>query len=190
MNEKLIKKSLDDMVFKHPEIEYSFRFNEPTLYSPKGLLLIDVFVDVDKMIPEFDSYDREYQYEIYEIPDNVYFAFSLIGVSNYDITFEYGNMDRLDQELSRLTNEFRNQLYNKYEIPRHVISDSDIGFYFYGSESENVYMRIEFWSNYYLEDDDGEDLVKISEVQELAEEIWKTSSLYSELELDMVYGEM
>jgi hypothetical protein len=41
-----------------------------------------------------------------------------------------------------------------------------------------------------LEDDDGEDLVEISEVQELAEEIWKTSSLYSELELDMVYGEM
>lgn len=190
MNEKLIKTTLDSLVFKHPDIEYSFRYTEPTIYSPKGLFYIDVFVDVDKMIPEFDSYDSEYQYEIYEILDNAYFAFSLIGVSNYDITFEYGNMDRLDQELSRLTHEFRNQLSNKYEIPRHVISDSDIGFYFYGGESENVYMRIEFWSSYYLEDDDGEDLVEVSEVQELAEEIWKTSSLYSELELDMVYGEM
>jgi hypothetical protein len=190
MNERVIKRTLDDVVFKNPEIEYTVTFREPSLYSPKGFINIDVFVDVDKMMPNFETYDEQYQYDLYEIPDNVYLAMSLVGGGNFNLTFDYGNMDKLDRELSRLTYEFRRQLSSKYDIPAHIISDSDIGFYFYGSESENVYMRIEFWSSYYLEDDNGDDLVDIPEVQELAEEIWKTSNLYDELELDMAYGEM
>lgn len=191
MKLEIIKKFLDDLAFKDSEIEYNVRIEGGTTYRKYNTIRIEVFVEVDKMISEFPRYDYKYVKNIYQLEDMISSALSFLSIPSdelqYWVTFEYVNMDEMDEEIRNLTSKLRTSLMNEFNINYELLFSNEIGFYFYGSESDNPYMKIEFSGDSLFDPDTDELLIDDEDVIDIAVDIYRKSKLYDELELEILY---
>lgn len=191
MKLEIIKRFLEDLAFKNTGIEYNVWLEGGSRYRNYDTIRIEVFVEVDKTIPEFPGYDYKYNNAIYRIEDLVSSALSFRGLPTdklqYWVTFEYIDMDEMDKELNNLTSELKTTLGEEFNISDELLSSNNIGFYFYGSESENPYMRIELDGEALFDPDTDELLIEDDDVIDIAADIYRKSRLYNELELDIFY---
>lgn len=191
MKLETIKRLLEDLAFKNTEVEYNVWLEESSGYRNYDTIIIEVFVEVDKTIPEFPGYDYKYNNTIYRTEDLVSSALYFRGLPTdelkYWVTFEYIDMDEMDEELNKLTSELRTTLSKEFNISDELLSSSNIGFYFYGSESDNAYMRIELDGEALFDPDTDELLIENNDVIDVAADIYRKSRLNGELELDIFY---
>lgn len=191
MKLEIIKKVLNDVVFKNTGIEYNVWVEGPLKYREYKIVRIDVFVEVDKMIPKFHSYNSNYTDSIYNIEKSIELSMSLIGLPSEDlqywVTFVYVNDDEMYKELDTLTKNVRDVIQNDLGIDYEILESNQIGFYYYGSESDNPYIKVEFGGDALLDPNTDVLLVDDEIIHNIVDDIYSESRLYGELELDVYY---
>ncbi len=143
----IIKKILDTSIFGPSDIEYSVKISEWNSkwsnYSDKKYVDITVYVDLEKFMTVGSSYNSSYESLIYDLEDTLDVIYGLLGLSDGQIhlNIEYINFNSLNKILDRMTNALRGYINHNYNVPLDDLTE--VRYYFYGSESENPYVRIE-----------------------------------------------
>ncbi len=155
----IIKKILDTSIFGPSDIEYSVKISEWNSkwsnYSDKKYVDITVYVDLEKFMTVGSSYNSSYESLIYDLEDTLDVIYGLLGLSDGQIhlNIEYINFNSLNKILDRMTNALRGYINHNYNVPLDDLTE--VRYYFYGSESENPYVRIEVDLYEFLSDLDG-----------------------------------
>ncbi len=143
----IIKKILDTSIFAPSDIEYSvnildwnFKY-QAEVY--KKYVNITIYVDLEKFMTVGSSYNSSYESSLYNLEDTLDVIYGLLGLSDGQIhlNIEYINFNSLNKILDRMTNELRDYINHKYNVPLEDLTE--IKYYFYGSESENPFVKIE-----------------------------------------------
>lgn len=143
----IIKKILDTSIFGPSDIEYSvnilewdFKYNAQPY---KKYVNITVYVDLEKFMTVGSSYSSNYESSMYNLEDTLDFMYGLLGLSDGQIhlNIEYINFNSLNKILDRMTNELRDYINHKYNVPLEDLTETR--YYFYGSESDNPFVKIE-----------------------------------------------
>lgn len=143
----IIKKILDTSIFDPSDIEYSvnildwnFKY-QAEVYEK--YVNITIYVDLEKFMTVGSSYNSSYESSLYNLEDTLDVIYGLLGLSDGQIhlNIEYINFNSLNKILDRMTNELRDYINHKYNVPLEDLTE--IKYYFYGSESENPFVKIE-----------------------------------------------
>ncbi len=155
----IIKKILDTSIFGPSDIEYSVKISEWSSkwnnYSDKKYVDITVYVDLEKFMPVGSSYNSSYESLIYELESTIDTIGGLLGLSDgqLQLNIEYINFNSINKIMDRMTNKLRGYINHNYNVPLDDLTE--VRYYFYGSESENPYVRIEVDLFEFLSDLDG-----------------------------------
>ena len=200
----IIKKILDTSIFGPSDIEYSvnilewnFKYSTPPY---KKYINITVYVDLEKFMTVGSSYSSSYESSLYNLEDTLDIIYGLLGLSDGQIhlNIEYINFNSLNKILDRMTNELRDYINHKYNVPLEDLTE--IKYYFYGSESDNPFVKIEvdlypFFDEFNVQGDGttdirGKTIDKIyvrEDVRDISEEIfYGEKSLSGGYDLDIV----
>lgn len=143
------------------------------------------------MIPKFSSYNSNYTDSIYNIGKSIELSMSLIGLPSEDlqywVSFDYVNDDEMYRELDTLTKNVRDVIQNDLGIDYEILESNQIGFYFYGSESDNPYIRVEFGGDELFDPNTDVLLVEDNIIHDIVDNIYGKSRLYGEIELVFFY---
>lgn len=116
---------------------------------------------------------------------------SLIGLPSEDlqywVSFDYVNDDEMYRELDTLTKNVRDVIQNDLGIDYEILESNQIGFYFYGSESDNPYIRVEFGGDELFDPNTDVLLVEDNIIHDIVDNIYGKSRLYGEIELVFFY---
>jgi len=160
----IIKKILDTSIFGPSDIEYSvnildwnFKY-QADVY--KKYVNITVYVDLEKFMPVGSSYNSSYESSMYELEETLDVIYGLLGLSDGQIhlNVEYINFNSINKILDRMTNKLRGYINHNYNVPLDDLTE--VRYYFYGSESENPFVKIEvdlyeFFSKFDVAGDGG-----------------------------------
>lgn len=143
----IIKKILDTSIFGPSDIEYSvnildwnfkYKVDEYEKYVD-----ITVYVDLEKFMTVGSSYNSSYESSIYDLEETLDVIYGLLGLSDGQIqlNIEYINFNSINRILDRMSNKLRGYINHKYNVPLDDLTETK--YYFYGSESENPFVKIE-----------------------------------------------
>ena len=155
----IIKKILDTSIFGPSDIEYSVDILEwEYKYSSnpdKKYVNITVYVDLEKFMTVGSSYNSSYESSVYELEESLDTIYGLLGLSDgqVQLNVEYINFNSINKIMDRMTNKLRGYINHNYNVP--LVDLTEVRYYFYGSESENPYVRIEVDLYEFLSDLDG-----------------------------------
>ena len=182
MNIELLKKVLDKLVFKPQNIEYSLHIEGPSPYRREELVVITIFVDMSRFVEGSKNFDKNYGNDVYNIGNLVDNALSLISIppNNIHISIEYVNDGEFNDELGKMTLKLKELLSDKNIMTYNEFDDNDISFYYYGSESDNPYIRVEV-SGYGIDND------VLSEVIDSSFKVFDESKYYNVFDLDYYF---
>lgn len=189
-NLEMVRKVLDGLAFKNLDVNYDIKINK----KPIGATLpyyydIWVDVDVDKHYSKSPNYDQQYVDVMYDLEEKIENALRYVNLQNHfgGVIFDYQNDELVEFEMSRLNNRFKK--YIQSQFPNVTDTDyigSDIYFYFYKSETDNPYMRVEFIGTppFAKDPETGEDydVFSCNELYEMMNTFYFTSPLSSEFE--------
>ena len=182
INTDIVKKVLDKSIFGPMDVEFIVRKTEPSTYQRDEYFEIIIYVDLERFMPIGNNYDREYENFLYSIEDTMVFGLALLGLSDNDvlISLEYDNRDSIDKLLYQMTRKLQLKLSEEFNVPFDELVG--VGFYFYGTDIDNPYIRIE--SNLY----DLPDPIDETRAEDISRDIfYKEKSLSDEYDLDIVY---
>lgn len=143
----IIKKILDTSIFGPSDIEYSVEISEWNhKYSSnpdKKYVSITVYVDLEKFMTVGSSYNSSYESSVYELEESLDTIYSLLGLSDGQVwlNIEYINFNSINKIMDRMTNKLRGYINHNYNVPLDDLTE--VRYYFYGSESENAFVKIE-----------------------------------------------
>lgn len=155
----IIKKILDTSIFGPSDIEYSVKISEWNSkwnsYSDKKYVDITVYVDLEKFMTVGSSYNSSYESSMYDLEDTLDVIYGLLGLSDGQIhlNIDYINFNSINKILDRMTNKLRGYINHNYNVPLDDLTE--VKYYFYGSESDNSYVRIEVDLYEFLSDLNG-----------------------------------
>ena len=191
-NLKIVRKVLDGLAFKGLDVDYEIKINK----KHRGATLpyyydIWVNVDVDKHYEKSPNYDQQYADAMYNLEEKIENALRYVNLQNYfgGVMFDYRNDELVESEIKQLNDGFKKYIQSKF--PNVTDTDyigSDIYFYFYKSESDNPWMRVEFIGNppFANDPETGEDydVFSCNELYEMMNNFYFTSPLSSEFEFE------
>lgn len=191
-NLEMVRKVLDGLAFKNLDVNYDIKINK----KPLGATLpyyydIWVDVDVDKHYSKSPNYDQQYVDVMYDLEEKIENALRYVNLQNHfgGVIFDYQNDELVEFEINRLNDRFKK--YIQSQFPNVTDTDyigADIYFYFYKSEADNPYMRVEFIGNppFAKDPETGEDydVFSCEELYEMMNNFYFTSPLSSEFEFE------
>lgn len=186
INLDVVRKVLGKALFDPMGVEFvvsSIRYNSSE-YSRDETIQIIIYVDLERFMPIGNSYDREYENSLYSIEDSLEYGFALLGMDSNDFIpyFEYINRGSIDKILNRMDKKLFLKLSDEFGVSYDELDKSETGFYFYGADSQNPYIRIE--ANLY----DLPDPIDESRAEDISREIfYEEKPLSNEYDIDIVY---
>jgi len=191
-NLEMVRKVLDGLAFKNLDVNYDIKINKKHLGATLPYYYdIWVDVDVDKHYSKSPNYDQQYVDVIYDLEQKIENALRYVNLQNYfgGVIFDYQNDELVEFEINRLNDRFKK--YIQSQFPNVTDTDyigADIYFYFYKSETDNPYMRVEFIGNppFAHDPETGEDydVFSCDELYEMMNNFYFTSPLSSEFEYE------
>ena len=144
INLDVVKKVLEKAIFGPLGVHFLV---EPTnrggMFSRDEHIEIKIFVDLEKFMPVGNDYNPEYEDSLYSIDDTLEYGLAILGVKTNDVVvfYDYVKHRSIDGILEKMTKELRYDISDEFEVPINELQD--LKYYFYGSESEGIYIRIE-----------------------------------------------
>lgn len=190
-NLEMVRKVLDGLAFKNLDVNYDIKINKKHRGALPYYYDIWVDVDVDKHYSKSPNYDQQYVDVMYDLEEKIENALRYVNLQNYfgGVIFDYQNDELVEFEINRLNDRFKKYIQSKF--PNVTDTDyigADIYFYFYKSESDNPWMRVEFIGNppFANNPETGEDydVFSCDELYEMMNNFYFTSPLSSEFEFE------
>ena len=184
INLDVVRKVLGKALFDPMGVEFVVSSIPPSEYSRDETIQIIIYVDLERFMPIGNSYDREYENSLYSIEDSLEYGFALLGMDSNDFIpyFEYINRGSIDKILNRMDKKLFLKLSDEFGVSYDELDKSETGFYFYGADSQNPYIRIE--ANLY----DLPDPIDESRAEDISREIfYEEKPLSNEYDIDIVY---
>ncbi len=190
-NLEMVRKVLDGLAFKNLDVNYDIKINKKHRGALPYYYDIWVDVDVDKHYSKSPNYDQQYVNVMYELEEKIENALRYVNLQNYfgSVIFDYQNDELVEFEINRLNDRFKKYIQSKFpDVTDTDYIGADIYFYFYKSESDNPWMRVEFIGNppFANNPETGEDydVFSCDELYEMMNNFYFTSPLSSEFEFE------
>jgi hypothetical protein len=191
-NLEMVKKVLDALACKNINVEYDIKINKKHLGATLPYYYdIWVDVDVDKHYSKSPSYDQQYVDVMDGLEEKIENALRYVNLQNYfgGVIFDYQNDELIEFEINRLNERFKKYIQSQFpNVTDEDYIGADIYYYFYKSETDNPYMRVEFIGNppFANDPETGEDydVFSCNELYEMMNNFYFTSPLSSEFEFE------
>ena len=190
-NLEMVRKVLDGLAFKNLDVNYDIKINKKHRGALPYYYDIWVDVDVDKHYSKSPNYDQQYVNVMYDLEEKIENALRYVNLQNYfgSVIFDYQNDELVEFEINRLNDRFKKYIQSKFpDVTDTDYIGADIYFYFYKSESDNPWMRVEFIGNppFANNPETGEDydVFSCDELYEMMNNFYFTSPLSSEFEFE------
>lgn len=191
-NLEMVKKVLDALAFKNINVDYDIKINKKHLGATLPYYYdIWVDVDVDKHYSKSPSYDQHYVDVMDGLEEKIENALRYVNLQNYfgGVIFDYQNDELIEFEMNRLNERFKKYIQSQFpNVTDEDYIGADIYYYFYKSETDNPYMRVEFIGNppFANDPETGEDydVFSCNELYEMMNNFYFTSPLSSEFEFE------
>ena len=191
-NLEMVRKVLDGLVFKDVDVDYSIKIDK----KHRNAVLpyyYDIWVnfDVDKHYTKSPNYNQQYVDLMYNLEEKIENALRYVNLQNYfgNLNVDYQNDKLVESEIEQLNDGFKKYIQSKFSnVTDTDYIGADIYFYFYKSESDNPYMRVEFIGNppFANDPETGEDydVFSCDELYEMMNNFYFTSPLSSEFQFE------
>ena len=142
INLDVFKKVLERAIFGPLGLHFNVKpTNRGGLFSE--YIEIKIFVDLEKFMPVGNDYNPEYEDSLYSIDDTLEYGLAILGLKTNDVVvfYDYVKHRSIDGILEKMTKELQYKVSDEFEVPLNELQD--LKYYFYGAESEGIYIRIE-----------------------------------------------
>jgi|TARA_R110001599_G_scaffold22743_8_gene83838 hypothetical protein len=144
INLDVFKKVLEKAIFGPLGVHFNVKTtNRGGMFSRDEHIEIKIFVDLEKFMPVGNDYNPEYEDSLYSIEDTLEYGLAILGLKTNDVVvfYDYVKHRSIDGILEKMTKELQYKVSDEFEVPINELQD--LKYYFYGAESEGIYIRIE-----------------------------------------------